>query len=236
MKYFGPLIVVEEIAPARTFYEELLGQRVQLDLGVNVSFEGNLAIHQKAHFQSLLGDAEHFPIAQRAHNFELYFEAENLQAVNLRLKAAGIRYVHEIREQPWGQQVLRAYDPDGHIVEVGEMMEAVVNRFYQQGMTVEQVSQRTGMPVAFVTQAIQPPHAAPEKLRKLRGANMDIDLATPAEQLSWSQDPCPWNAAEQTDQHRCAVKSTSLCPYFRGVEYEDTLLCSYPDEDNRRMS
>jgi hypothetical protein len=58
---------------------------------------------------------------------------------------------------------------------------------------------------------------------------MDIDLATPQGDIAWAQDACPWNAAEHTGAHRCAVKNVSLCPYFRGIEYLDTLLCSYPD-------
>ena len=66
---------------------------------------------------------------------------------------------------------------------------------------------------------------------KLKGANMDIDLATPAGQIAWSQAKCPWNAVEATDLHRCAVKNISICPYFCGVEYLDTLLCCYPDEN-----
>ena len=65
-------------------------------------------------------------------------------------------------------------------------------------------------------------------IRKLIGANMDIDLATPADQISWQQAPCPWNAVENTEQHHCAVKNISICPYFCGVEYLDTILCSYP--------
>ncbi len=65
-------------------------------------------------------------------------------------------------------------------------------------------------------------------MRKLRGANMDIDLTTRADAISWSQDPCPWNAAEHTNTHQCAVKNTSICPFFCGVEYLDTLLCCYP--------
>jgi hypothetical protein len=68
-------------------------------------------------------------------------------------------------------------------------------------------------------------------MKKLGGANMDIDLATPAGQIAWQQDACPWNAAEATDRHRCAVKNISICPYFCGVEHPDTLLCSYPDEN-----
>jgi len=69
-----------------------------------------------------------------------------------------------------------------------------------------------------------------EKIRKLKGANMDIDLATPQGNIPWEQDVCPWNETEQTNAHKCAVKNVSLCPYFRGVEYLDTLLCCYPNE------
>lgn len=65
-------------------------------------------------------------------------------------------------------------------------------------------------------------------VRKLRGANMDIDLATPEGVISWEQEGCPWNEAEKTDQHLCAVKNVSICRYFCGVEYLDTLLCCYP--------
>jgi hypothetical protein len=67
-------------------------------------------------------------------------------------------------------------------------------------------------------------------IHKLKGANMDIDLATLHADIGWRQDACPWNTAENTRQHRCAVKNTSICPYFRGVEYLDTLLCSYPEK------
>ena len=55
-------------------------------------------------------------------------------------------------------------------------------------------------------------------LRKLGGANMDIDLATPSEQINWAQDRCPWNEAKGTNEHKCAVKNISLCLYFRGIE------------------
>lgn len=68
-------------------------------------------------------------------------------------------------------------------------------------------------------------------ITKLSGANMDIDLTTPAGDIPWKQDACPWNAAEQTDAHRCAVKNVSICPYFCGMEYLDVILCCYPHEN-----
>lgn len=75
-----------------------------------------------------------------------------------------------------------------------------------------------------------------QKIRKLKGANMDIDLATPPRNISWEQDHCLWNEAEQTDVHKCAVKNVSICPYFCGIEYLDTLLCCYPNENPLKIS
>ena len=66
-------------------------------------------------------------------------------------------------------------------------------------------------------------------LSRLKGANMDIDLATPPGQITWGQETCPWNSAERTVSHHCAVKNTSICPYFYGIEYLDVVLCSYPN-------
>ena len=63
---------------------------------------------------------------------------------------------------------------------------------------------------------------------RLRGGNMDIDLI-PSAEIDWEQDACPWNAQEQTDEHRCAVKNVALCKYFRGVEYPDIILCAYSE-------
>ena len=70
-----------------------------------------------------------------------------------------------------------------------------------------------------------------EQIRKLKGANMDIDLATPHGEISWEQDRCPWDQADNTNVHRCGLKNVSICKYFRGVEYLDTLLCCYPGKD-----
>jgi hypothetical protein len=65
-------------------------------------------------------------------------------------------------------------------------------------------------------------------IKKLVGANMDIDLATSKNVIAWQQDECPWNKVENTIEHKCAVKNVSICPYFCGIEYLDTLLCCYP--------
>ena len=66
-----------------------------------------------------------------------------------------------------------------------------------------------------------------KRIKKLLGANMDIDFSN----KNWGSSVCPWNAADQTDQHKCAVKDTSICKYFCGIQSLDSVLCSYPHEN-----
>ncbi len=65
---------------------------------------------------------------------------------------------------------------------------------------------------------------------KLTGANMDIDLTSTSDQIGWKQEQCPWNQEESGNDHQCAIKNIKICPYFCGIEYLDTVLCSYPHE------
>lgn len=47
-----------------------------------------------------------------------------------------------MKEHSWGQRVVRFYDLDGHIIEVGEEMKMVVARFLSSGMSMEEVSRK----------------------------------------------------------------------------------------------
>ena len=71
------------------------------------------------------------------------------------------------------------------------------------------------------------------KLKVLDGANMDIDLVS-EDKTSWKQAGCPWNEAEKTNTHKCAIKNISICKYFCGVKYLDNILCCYPEENISR--
>ena len=65
-------------------------------------------------------------------------------------------------------------------------------------------------------------------MKKLKGANMDIDLTSEQKDIHWEQDKCPWNEAEGTKDHKCAVKNISICNYFKGIEDPDIIICDYP--------
>lgn len=53
-----------------------------------------------------------------------------------------IECLGEVIEHSWGQRVIRFYDLDRHLIEVGEDMKMVVKRFLNTGMTMEEVSKR----------------------------------------------------------------------------------------------
>ncbi len=72
-------------------------------------------------------------ISYGGNNFEIYFEEEDFDKFSDRLKELDIEYVHPVTEHSWGQRVVRFYDPDRHIIEVGENMKAVCRRFLDSG-------------------------------------------------------------------------------------------------------
>ncbi len=83
LKYSGALIAVQDMAVSRHFYEELLGQKVKFDFGADVAFEGDFSLHLKSHFQTLLGDADRYPMlaSGRKNDGELFFETDEMEVV-----------------------------------------------------------------------------------------------------------------------------------------------------------
>lgn len=69
-----------------------------------------------------------------------------------------------------------------------------------------------------------------EVKKELKGANMDIDLTSNSKDIHWKQDKCSWNKVEKTDEHKCAAKNVSICKYFKGIKYLDTVICNYSNK------
>lgn len=156
MNYKCPLIVVENLEKARGFYEGLLNQKVILDFGANITFEGDFSLQTKESWEGFIGKDKE--IAFRTNNFELYFEETKFTEFVERLKSCTdyeIELLHDVVEYPWGQHVIRLYDPDRHIIEVGESMAAVVLRFRKQGMSPEEIADKTQHPIKFVNEVLK---------------------------------------------------------------------------------
>lgn len=154
MKFMGPIILVENLEHSRDFYENILSQKVVYDFGVNVSFENGLAIHLRTHFEEVHKMKDSYKIVYGSNNMELNFETEDLDEIYKKLKLRKVEFIHEMQEAPWGQRGITFYDPDKHIVSIGEAMEGVVRRLYSQGLSVDEVIRKTAMPKEFVEEAL----------------------------------------------------------------------------------
>lgn len=145
MRYMAALISVADIRVSQAFYEELFGLELDHDYGINVSFTCGLALQQN--FAWLAGVPED-SVVKRSHNMELCFETKDFDSFLKKLDSRpDIRRLGDVVEHGWGQRVARLYDPDGHLIEVGENMGIVVRRFLASGMTMEEVSVRMDVSV-----------------------------------------------------------------------------------------
>jgi catechol 2,3-dioxygenase-like lactoylglutathione lyase family enzyme len=135
---------------SRRFYCDLLGLEVTDDFGANVTLSDCLALQTMESWAAFLEKprAEVVPGGNAA---ELYFEEGDMDGFLKKLAAyPGMEYVHPPIEHSWGQRVVRFYDPDRHMIEVGEEMPAVTRRFRDSGMTPEQIAVRMDVPFATV--------------------------------------------------------------------------------------
>ncbi len=150
MKFVGSLITVMDVGRSRKLYEGILGQKVTSDYGEDVVFEG-FAIHQRDHYRSLIGDRE---IAGRSNAFELYFEEDDPDSVEKTIIDEGFEIVHRVREQPWRQKVLRFYDSDGNIIEIGESFGHLVARLAGEGLPLNRISEITYLSVEKIREIL----------------------------------------------------------------------------------
>ena len=123
-----------------------------LDLGKNVTFSGGFAIQEDF---AWLTDIDPASVVKNSHNMELYFEVDDFDAfLQLLAEHKEVKLVHPPKKHEWQQRVVRIYDPDLHMIEVGESMEVIAKRYLAQGLSVEEVSQIIQHPVEFVQQCL----------------------------------------------------------------------------------
>ena len=118
-----------------------------MDFGVNKTLTGGLALQSLESWQEFI---ETDDVVFGGNSSEVYFEEENFDIFTDKLKKCAVEYVHPVKEHSWGQRVVRFYDPDKHIIEVGENIKTVCKRFLDNGMTPEQVAERMDVPMKFV--------------------------------------------------------------------------------------
>ena len=152
MKYNCTVISVADINAARKFYEDLFGLEVFQDYGRNIAFTCGLALQQDFDWLVHLSKES---VLTKPNTMELCFEEEDFDGFLNKLKEyPDIEYLGEVIEHSWGQRVIRFYDLDGHIIEVGEDMKMVIKRFLASGMTMEEVSVKMDASIEDLTKLL----------------------------------------------------------------------------------
>ena len=113
------LFVVSDVEKSVAFYKEFFGLQVIRDFGSNVILSEGLVLQERKTFEELIGRE----VSQGGNDAVLYFVESDLDAFAEKLKNSSlpIQYVHELKEYAWGQRAIRIYDPDQHVIELGEI-------------------------------------------------------------------------------------------------------------------
>ena len=152
MKIKNPMLIVKDIDASVAFYKNVLGLHVIMDFGANKTLTGGLVLQTLETWREFIGTDD---VAFGSNNFEVYFEEDDFDGFTQKLNTLPVEYVHPVKEHAWGQRVVRIYDPDRHIIEIGENIKVVCKRFLDSGMTPKQVAARMDVPMKFVNACLR---------------------------------------------------------------------------------
>ena len=108
---------MKDIEKSRQFYNDLFGLDLVLDNDGNMILTEGLVLQDEKIWKELL-EKEILP---ESNSCELYFEEQNIEAFAEKLERLypSIRYVNKLVVHSWGQKLVRFYDLDGNLIEVG---------------------------------------------------------------------------------------------------------------------
>ena len=117
MKLKNVLIVVKDIERSKQFYHDLFGLEMILDNDGNMILTEGLVLQEEKYWKEFLGRE----IIPKSNSCEPYFEESDIEGFIEKLEKyyPEVKYVNRLMMHSWGQKVIRFYDPDGNLIEVG---------------------------------------------------------------------------------------------------------------------
>ena len=117
MKLKNILIVVKDIEKSRKFYHDLFDIELVLDNDGNMILTEGLVLQDEKIWKRFL-DRD---IVPKSNSCELYFEEQDIESFVEKLERLypSVEYVNHLMTHSWGQRVIRFYDLDGNLIEVG---------------------------------------------------------------------------------------------------------------------
>jgi len=155
LKFKNIILFVKDIDMSKRFYTEILEQEVETQHGKIINFKSGISIwelNSELPIVKALGDRLNKKFTNQV---ELYFESDNLDKVVFTLRNHVVRMVHEINEEPWGQRTVRFWDPDDHLIEVGETLKTFVTKFHKKGYIPEQIAEKTNVDIELIKKILK---------------------------------------------------------------------------------
>ena len=111
------LIVVKDIEKSKQFYHDLFGLEMILDNDGNMILTDGLVLQEEKYWKEFLKKE----IIPENNSCELYFEEADIEGFIEKLESyyPEVKYVNRLMTHSWGQKVIRFYDLDGNLIEVG---------------------------------------------------------------------------------------------------------------------
>lgn len=117
MRLKNILIVVKNIETSLKFYTDLFDLPVLLHRDGNVMLMGGLVLQEEYVWKQYVTD----DVLHGRNAAELYFEERDIDSFIQKLEASEyqIEYLTPLTIQPGGKKIIRFYDPDRNLIEVG---------------------------------------------------------------------------------------------------------------------
>ena len=117
MEFKGTLIVVKDCRKALKFYQDMFGFELIQDHDGNMELSGNLYLQEETYWERFTGRR----VIPQSNQSELYFEEPKIDSFVKKLETLypDTEYVNHLMTHSWGQRVVRFYNLDGNIIEVG---------------------------------------------------------------------------------------------------------------------
>ena len=142
VRFYSPVIFVHEIERSKKFYTEILDEEIEHDFGNNILFKSHLSLWKIMPDHEIAVSENK---AKEGSRFELYFETEDIQKSAKKIKANNIPLLHDIKTESWGQMTIRFFDPDHHLLEIGESFNTFITRIYKETGSIFETAQKTGV-------------------------------------------------------------------------------------------
>ena len=117
MKCKGTLIVVKDCRKALKYYQDVFGFELIRDNDGNMELSDHLYLQEEQYWERFTGKR----VVPQSNHSELYFEEPEIDGFLKKLERLypDTEFVKHLTTHSWGQRVVRFYDPDGNLIEVG---------------------------------------------------------------------------------------------------------------------